>query len=73
MLYANASIMRHLMLWVALKDKFDGISATKFRKLTIKFNIYKKGSTQETLYHLREISNMVKELKSTRHNLIINN
>ena len=29
-------------MWMTLKDKFSGISATKLRKLTIKFDTYKK-------------------------------
>ena len=29
-------------MWMALKDKFGGTSATKLRKLTIKFDTFKK-------------------------------
>lgn len=31
-------------IWSALKEKFEGISTTKFRTLTIKFDTFKKRS-----------------------------
>ena len=56
-------------MWMALKDKFGGTSATKLRKLTIKFNTYKKRPNHTMAQHLREMSNMVRELKSAGHTL----
>ena len=57
-------------MWMALKDKFGGTSAIKFRKLVIKFDTYKKHPNHAMAQHLREMSNMVRELKSIGHTLI---
>ena len=56
-------------MWMALKDKFGGTSATKFWKLTIKFDTYKKCPNHTMTQHLREMSDMVRELKSAGHTL----
>ncbi|KAK1561050.1 hypothetical protein Q3G72_033902 [Acer saccharum] len=40
-------------MWVALKDKFGGTSTTKLRRLTIKFDTYKKRQNHTMRQHLR--------------------
>ena len=45
-------------------------SATKLRRLTIKFDTYKNHQNVTMRQHLREMSNMIRELKSARHALI---
>ena len=57
------------VMWMAVKDNFGGTSATKLRKLTIKFDTYKKRPNHMMAQHLREMSNMVRELKSAGHTL----
>ena len=57
-------------MWEALKLKFGGTSVTKLRKLTIKFDKYKKRSNHNMRQYLREISNMISELNETGHTLI---
>ena len=54
-------------MWLALKDKFGGTSTTKLRRLTIKFDSYRKRLNHTIRQHLREMSNMVRELKFTGH------
>ena len=54
-------------MWLALKDKFGGTSTTKLRRLTIKFDSYRKRSNHTMRDHLREMSNMVRELRSAGH------
>ena len=54
-------------LWIALKEKFGGTSATKLRPLTIKFNTYKKRSNTTMRQHLREMRNLIRELKVAGH------
>ena len=54
-------------MWIVLKDKFGGTSATKLRRLTIKFDTYQKQSNLSMRQHLREMSNMIRELKSAGH------
>ena len=56
-------------MWIALKEKFGGTSATKLRRLTIKFDTYKKRQNHNMRQHLREMSNMIRELKSAGHAL----
>lgn len=51
------------------EDKFDSTSTTKFRKLTIKFNTYKKHLSHLMTQHLMEMSNMVRDLKLVEYNL----
>ena len=56
-------------MWITLKDEFGGTSSTKLRRLTIKFDTYKLRPNIPIRQHLREMSNMIRELKSTGHNL----
>ncbi|KAK0587377.1 hypothetical protein LWI29_021811 [Acer saccharum] len=56
-------------MWIVLKDKFGGTSTTKLRRLTIKFDTYKKRQNHDMRQHLREMSNMIRELKSAGHTL----
>ncbi|GAV65379.1 UBN2_3 domain-containing protein [Cephalotus follicularis] len=39
-------------IWVALKDKFGGTSATKLRRLTVKFDAYRKRQNCSMRQHL---------------------
>ena len=50
--------------WIALKDKFGGTSATKLRRLTIKFDTYKKRSNTTMRQHLREMGNLILKFKT---------
>jgi len=54
-------------MWIALKDKFGGTSTTKLRRLTIKFDTYKLKPNNPIKQHLREMSNMIRELKEAGH------
>ena len=54
-------------LWVALKQRFNDIA--KFRKLTIRFDTYKKRPKNNMSQHLREMSNMISELNEAGHEL----
>jgi gag-polypeptide of LTR copia-type len=54
-------------MWLVLKRKFDGTSVTKLRQLTIKFNTYKKRPNHSMRQYLREMSNMISELKDAGH------
>ncbi|KAI9194653.1 hypothetical protein LWI28_007982 [Acer negundo] len=56
-------------MWIALKDKFGRTSTTKLRRLTIKFNTYRKRQNHDMRQHLREMPNMICELKSASHSL----
>ena len=56
-------------LWIALKEKFGGVSLTKLRSLTIKFDTYKKHPDHTIKRHLREMSNMISELNDAGHKL----
>lgn len=47
-------------------DKSRSTSATKLRQLMIKLDTYKKRSNT-TMRHLREIRNLIKELKTIEH------
>ena len=62
--YENA-----MELWNALREKFGGVSLTKLRSLTIKFDTYKKRSDHTMKKHLREMSNMISELNDADHML----
>jgi len=55
-------------MWVVLKDKFGGTSITKLRRLTIKFDTFRKRQNVTMRQH-REMSNMICELKSAGHSL----
>ena len=56
-------------MWVALREKFEGTTGSKLRQLTIKFDTYKKVPNKSMKQHLRDMSNMIMELKSTGHAL----
>ena len=56
-------------LWVALKKRFGGIFLAKLRKLTIRFDTYKKRPKHNMRQHLKEMSNMMSELKEVGHDL----
>ena len=57
-------------IWLALKEKFGGISVSRLRQLTIKFDTYKKVLNKTMKQHLRDMSNIIEELKSAGLNLI---
>ncbi|XP_015381204.1 uncharacterized protein LOC107174654 [Citrus sinensis] len=54
-------------MWLALKDKFGGTSTTKLRRIMIKFDSYRKCPNHTMRQHLKEMSNMVRELQSVEH------
>ena len=57
-------------MWSALKTKLGGTSVTKLRSLTIRFDTYKKKFEHTMKKYLREMLNMICELKDTGHVLI---
>ena len=54
-------------IWSSLKTNFGGTSVTKLRSLMIRFDTYKKKSKHSMKKHLREMSNMICELKDASH------
>ncbi|XP_044503424.1 uncharacterized protein LOC123224005 [Mangifera indica] len=56
-------------MWVALTEKFRGTTVSKLRQLTIKFDTYKKVPNKPMKQHLREMPNMIIELKKAGHDL----
>ena len=56
-------------MWIALRENFRGTTVSKLRQLTIKFDTYKKVPNKSMKQHLRDISNMIMELKSVGHAL----
>lgn len=54
---------------MTLKEKFGRNSIPKLRQSIIKFDTYKKVPNKSTKQHLRDMSNIIMELKSTEHNL----
>ena len=56
-------------LQATLKERFDGTSLAKLRKLTIRFDTYKKRPKHNMRQHLKEMSNMMSELKEVGHAL----
>jgi gag-polypeptide of LTR copia-type len=54
-------------MWLALKQKFGRTSVTKLRQFTIKFSTYKKCPNHSMRQHLKEMSNMISELKDADH------
>ena len=54
-------------MWSALAQRFGGTSLSKLRSLTIKFDTYKKRPENSMKKHLREMSNMISELKDAGH------
>ena len=55
--------------WKALKLRYGETSATRLRGLTMKFDSYKMHSEHTMKQHLRAMSSMIRELKSTGNNL----
>ena len=53
----------------ALKERYGGVSLTKLRSLTIKFDTYKKCQDHSMKRHLRKMSNMITELDEADHKL----
>ena len=56
-------------LWATLKERFNGTSLAKLRKLIIRFDTYKKRPKNNMRQHLKEMSNMMSELKEAGHEL----
>ena len=56
-------------MWSTLSERFGGMSVTKLRSLTIKFDNYKKRPEHNMKKHLRQMSNMISELKNVDHTL----
>ena len=54
-------------IWNALKEMFGNVSDTKFKRLVIKFDNYKKRQEHSMRQHLQEMSNMMRELKIAGH------
>ncbi|KAF5799909.1 hypothetical protein HanRHA438_Chr07g0318991 [Helianthus annuus] len=54
-------------MWSALANKFGATSITKLRSLTIKFDQYIKKPDHTMKKHLREMSNMISDLKNAGH------
>lgn len=54
-------------MWIALKEKFGGTSTTKLRGLNIKFDSFRKCPDKTIRQHLREMPNMICELKNVGH------
>ncbi|WCJ29450.1 Retrovirus-related Pol polyprotein from transposon TNT 1-94 [Euphorbia peplus] len=54
-------------LWDSLQEKFGGVSLTRLRSLTIKFDTYKKRHDHTMKKHLREMQNMISELSEAGH------
>ncbi|XP_071694123.1 uncharacterized protein [Rutidosis leptorrhynchoides] len=54
-------------MWKALADKFGATSVTKLRSLTIKFDQYKKKSDHTMKKHVRQMLNMISELRNAGH------
>ena len=56
-------------MWSAFSKRFGGTSITKLRSLTFKFDTYNKCPKHNMKKHLREMSNMICELKDASHTL----
>ena len=56
-------------MWITLKDKFGGTSTIKLKRLTIKFDTNRKRQDHDMRQHLREMSNMIRELNYVGHTL----
>uniref|UniRef100_M1DXY9 Uncharacterized protein n=1 Tax=Solanum tuberosum TaxID=4113 RepID=M1DXY9_SOLTU len=54
-------------MWAYLRGTYGGMSVTRLRHLTIKFDTYKKCHDQNIKQHLRVMSNMIAQLKSAGH------
>ena len=57
------------VMWVALREKFGRTTISILRQLTIKFDTYKKVPNKSMKQHLRDMSDMIMELKSVGHAL----
>ena len=57
-------------MWYVLSKRFGGTSISKLRSLTIKFDTYKKCPKHNMKKHLRQMSNIISELKDAGHTLI---
>ena len=55
--------------WKALKLRYGETLAIRLRGLTMKFDSYKMRSAHTMKQHLRAMSSMIRELKSTGNNL----
>jgi hypothetical protein len=51
-------------MWEALKEKFTSITATRLRQLTCKFENFKKDPSHSMPRHLRELGNLIRELRA---------
>ena len=60
-----------MKLWTVLKEKLGGTSLAKLRKLTIRFDTYKKQPKHNRRQHLKEMSNMMSELKEQQVQTVI--
>ena len=58
-----------MVVWDAVKIQFGGTSTTRLRKLTLKFDAYKKQLNHTMRQHLTVMSNMISELRSADHQL----
>ncbi|XP_075083949.1 uncharacterized protein LOC142167820 [Nicotiana tabacum] len=56
-------------LWNALRKRFGTCSTARMRSLTIKFDSYKKRPEHSMKTHLRQMTNMIRELKDVGHML----
>ena len=56
-------------MWSILSKRFGGTSITKLKSLTIKFDTYRKRPKHNMKKHLRQMSNMISELKDAGHTL----
>lgn len=54
-------------IWSKLAEKFGTISVSKLRSLTIKFDSYKKRPEHSMGKHLRQMANLISELKDAGH------
>ena len=54
-------------IWLALKDKFGGTLTTKLKRFTIKFDSYQNHQNHTIRQRLKEMSNMIRELKAAEH------
>ena len=57
-------------MWLALSKRFGDTSLTKLISLTIKLDTYKKRLEHNMKKDLRNMSNMISELKDSGHTLI---
>ncbi|WRX12315.1 Integrase [Theobroma cacao] len=56
-------------LWEQLKFKYGGTTVTRLRALTLKFNQYVMDSKHTMAEHLRAMSAMIREMKTTGYDL----